>query len=267
MEASPDLWHSIDLGARRARPTDAVLAAAAPRWGRLRSLSLTGAPLVGDAGILVRVGLAGCACTCRLASLLSLPADLPYAGDPPAGHLYALPTPGLAVPGALHRLQCGPSGRRAAAHGAAASGRRRLLSTAGQAGSVFHSGGRVCGVFGVGGEGWSGWHGREREPGRSHGRSLQPALPFISSSAPRQVSPKTSGLDSVVREVLAAQARNPAGPVLQVGASQVLSRAAPLPCRCHCRRKCCGLLLPPLGGGSRDPPPHPRVRPLTGADR
>lgn len=34
-----------------------------------------------------------------------------------------------------------------------------------------------------------------------------------------QVSPKVSGLDHVVREVLLAQARNPGGPVLQVGAA------------------------------------------------
>lgn len=55
VQACPDLWSHIDLArGRRCRPSDAALARAAPRWHRLRSLSLAGVAGVGDAGLQVR---------------------------------------------------------------------------------------------------------------------------------------------------------------------------------------------------------------------
>lgn len=54
VEACPDVWTHIDLArGRRCRPSDAALARAAPRWRRLRSLSLAGVTSVGDAGLQV----------------------------------------------------------------------------------------------------------------------------------------------------------------------------------------------------------------------
>lgn len=50
-----------------------------------------------------------------------------------------------------------------------------------------------------------------------------PCLTIAAAPAP-QVSPKVSGLDNVVREVLAVQARNPGGPVLEVS---LCGRCAP----------------------------------------
>lgn len=62
VQACPDLWAHIDLArGRRCRPSDAALARAAPRWHRLRSLSLAGVAGVGDAGLQVCFGKGRCA--------------------------------------------------------------------------------------------------------------------------------------------------------------------------------------------------------------
>lgn len=63
MQACPDLWAHIDLArGRRCRPSDAALARSAPRWHRLRSLSLAGVAGVGDAGLQVCFGRGGVQC-------------------------------------------------------------------------------------------------------------------------------------------------------------------------------------------------------------
>ncbi|PRW20378.1 F-box LRR-repeat 6-like [Chlorella sorokiniana] len=137
VQACPDIWAHIDLArGRRCRPSDAALARAAPRWHRLRSLSLAGVAGVGDAG------LQTIAEHCPCLEALSL------------AHCTQFSDGGLTAQ--LSRMLLRP----AAPDGSSAPLRRLDLSFT-------------------------------------------------------QISPKVSGLDHVVREVLFTQARNPGGPVLE----------------------------------------------------